>query len=413
MAAQQSMIGDAIFAALALLIAVEAIVLSLAQHILTPALRLSLRRWQAGTLTLAGACAVCAAVSVLPTPIVAVASSLLVTGGLIEYHRSLRLFRGRLLRRRDFLPLAVATVGVLDFLFVCASPALLTAVTAFVWVWAMSDCMRMIVVDGKGEAARGRYTMAGIFALAMVLTLVPASRPIFFDTMPGTRGDWRMLAAAIFLGLLPIVGATVFLLMCVDRLKSSLELAALTDHLTDLSNRRLLGTFGKDMFDRARARGTRFSVAIIDIDHFKSINDSFGHAVGDQVLVHVSQRLKESIRKSDFIARSGGEEFVVILDDPRLEDVQTTVERLRVAVECSRFPGRRGISVTISAGVATYHPADTGFDDVLQRADNAMYLAKSRGRNRVELADEPMWEEGEEGEDREAGAASAGRRGSR
>ena len=154
---------------------------------------------------------------------------------------------------------------------------------------------------------------------------------------------------------------------------------AVTDELTGLPNRRALRE-RLELLAAEAARGRRFSVAIADIDHFKRVNDTHGHAVGDQVLVAVATVLRESVRRSDLVARLGGEEFCIVQTDVDLAQMAMLTERLRFAVAAIAEP----IAVTASFGVC--HSAKTREPTaLLAAADEALYRAKGAGRNRVEL----------------------------
>ena len=155
---------------------------------------------------------------------------------------------------------------------------------------------------------------------------------------------------------------------------------AITDELTHLPNRRAL----RDRLDLLAAeahRGRRFSLAIADIDHFKKVNDTYGHAIGDDVLVAVARTLKDSIRRSDMVARLGGEEFCVLQTDIDVDVMTMLTERLRAAIEAITEP----VKITASFGVChsskTIEPTA-----LLNHADQALYIAKREGRNRVVVA---------------------------
>ena len=155
---------------------------------------------------------------------------------------------------------------------------------------------------------------------------------------------------------------------------------AVTDELTNLPNRRALRE-RLELVSAEASRGRSFSVAIADIDHFKSVNDTHGHAEGDRVLVAVARTLRECVRRGDMVARMGGEEFCVILTDLDVERMTMLTERLRAAVERASAP----ISVTASFGVC--HSSTTADPtELLHRADRALYEAKRAGRNRVQIA---------------------------
>ncbi|HSV04238.1 MAG TPA: PleD family two-component system response regulator [Phenylobacterium sp.] len=170
-----------------------------------------------------------------------------------------------------------------------------------------------------------------------------------------------------------------------DNLDQSLELAV-TDPLTGLHNRRYMQTRLDALSRRAGAGGEPVACLVIDIDHFKKVNDSFGHQVGDEVLREFALRLASNVRAIDLPVRYGGEEFVVVMPDTLLEDARRIAERIRLHVAGSPFRvlgGQELLSVTISIGVAaSLEPQDTP-QALLRRADQAMYEAKAAGRNRV------------------------------
>ena len=170
-----------------------------------------------------------------------------------------------------------------------------------------------------------------------------------------------------------------------NNLDHSLELAV-TDQLTGLHNRRYMtGQLGA-LVNRAVRGGDPVSALMIDIDHFKKINDGFGHDIGDEVLREFAVRLASNVRAIDLPCRYGGEEFVVIMPDTRLEDAEKIAERIRRHVAGSPFRvsgGAESLTVTISIGVAATAGEGDNAEALLKRADEAMYTAKSTGRNAV------------------------------
>jgi two-component system, cell cycle response regulator len=170
-----------------------------------------------------------------------------------------------------------------------------------------------------------------------------------------------------------------------NNLDHSLELAV-TDQLTGLHNRRYMtGQLGA-LVNRASRGGDPVAALMIDIDHFKKINDSFGHDIGDEVLREFAVRLASNVRAIDLPCRYGGEEFVVIMPDTRLEDAEKIAERIRRHVAGSPFRvsgGAESLTVTISIGVAATAGEGDNAEALLKRADEAMYTAKSTGRNAV------------------------------
>jgi diguanylate cyclase (GGDEF)-like protein len=167
-----------------------------------------------------------------------------------------------------------------------------------------------------------------------------------------------------------------------------LQHMALNDTLTGLPNRRYaMDRLGKE-WERAQRQGKPFLAIILDIDHFKSVNDQYGHDVGDVVLQHTAQAMKDCMRASDDVCRFGGEEFLCICPDADIEVAQTMGDRLRRAVEnnhidAAGFDGH----VTVSVGAAAYSPDCESVHAMLKLADEALYAAKEAGRNKVCIVD--------------------------
>jgi diguanylate cyclase (GGDEF)-like protein len=165
---------------------------------------------------------------------------------------------------------------------------------------------------------------------------------------------------------------------------SELEYQAATDSLTGLFNRRHFMEISNDVFASARANLLPLSIILLDIDHFKLVNDKFGHLTGDKVLVKLSEVLNTSFRLGDLCCRYGGEEFVVLLPNTDLETGLAIAERvLRHISEMQLSSGTDFFNITISAGVASREKRETNLMSLLDRADKALYQAKTMGRNRV------------------------------
>jgi len=177
----------------------------------------------------------------------------------------------------------------------------------------------------------------------------------------------------------------------VDQLRSSFEASlemAVTDQLTGLYNRRYLASHLTGMFDRAFWTGRPLSLMILDIDHFKSINDTHGHDIGDKVIQVIADRIKNSIRGIDLACRYGGEEFLVAMPDTDKDFATVVAERLRQQVAAERVTlnaGRDEISVTVSIGISSTEDGlkEDSAQRLIKRADEALYEAKNSGRNRV------------------------------
>jgi len=163
----------------------------------------------------------------------------------------------------------------------------------------------------------------------------------------------------------------------------------MTDELTGLFNRRRFGDAFRREWASARRYKTPLCLLMVDIDHFKSINDSHGHDAGDEVLREFASRVRALTRGIDVVARFGGEEIVVLMPDTQLEGVHAVAERIPERIATVRFPihrGMRAVNVTVSIGVAARKVDDATADALLKRADLALYRAKGEGRDRVVAA---------------------------
>jgi len=243
-------------------------------------------------------------------------------------------------------------------------------------------------------------------------TDTPLVRIVDEDPSAETEGDSPLVASIPFAGVQ--VGRLAFapdssdgsesahlLALVAGELGGPIRMAALMDEqqrlaaidpLTGLRNRRsFLELFGIEV-----SRSTRYSlplcVLLLDVDHFKSINDKHGHAGGDQVLAAVSALLRRQLRTSDLSARWGGEEFVIALTNTGRENAEILAERLRQAIQRLSVPhGDVTISVSVSLGLAELRPEET-LESLIDRADRAMYTAKVGGRNRLAVAEDPSSE---------------------
>ena len=155
---------------------------------------------------------------------------------------------------------------------------------------------------------------------------------------------------------------------------------ATTDHLTGLANRATMEGFLQEGLDRARKQQGALAVAVLDIDHFKQVNDALGHDVGDEVLKACAARICAALRKGDPVARWGGEEFLALLSAEDLEGAQAAVEKVKQLVAAEPIAG---CEVTVSIGVASYPTHGASVERLVRAADVALYAAKSRGRNQV------------------------------
>lgn len=217
----------------------------------------------------------------------------------------------------------------------------------------------------------------------------------FQATLDATRYRLTLLHGGTLAGVLILLWSGGFVVLRTARevdalnrhmklLNQRLEASALTDSLTGIANRMHFDRILDTAIAQAQRYGDAIALIMLDLDHFKLINDTHGHAVGDQVLQEFSRVVQTALRPSDLLARWGGEEFVVAAPRTGLEPARRLAERLRSGVQAHPFPVIG--TLTVSLGVAEYQANDTALS-LMERADAALYRAKKFGRNRVEAAD--------------------------
>jgi len=250
---------------------------------------------------------------------------------------------------------------------------------------------RMPGMDGLSCLAHLRARIDGI-ALPVIM--------VTSDESPETLNQAFQAGATDFLR--KPVTETELLARCSNLLRLRLGHLALTranaeltrlaneDSLTGTLNRRRFMEVAEAELNRARRHRRPLSFVILDIDHFKGINDTLGHAVGDAALSGLAEACRNLLRGSDVLARLGGEEFVVMLPETPIPHASEAAERLRATIAAHVVNGEGiALRITASLGVAQWDPRDVTLDGVLRRADAAMYLAKTGGRNRVVVAAPP------------------------
>lgn len=241
------------------------------------------------------------------------------------------------------------------------------------------------------RAAHGHRLAWGSVALALFLMVPRRLAPLELAVSTGLF-EFTSSLLAFLISLLMLFGLIGLrhLFQELAGQREELRLLATTDALTGLANRReFFARAGQEIL-RAQRNGGALSLLMLDLDHFKRVNDQYGHAVGDQVLQALASALQSRVRRIDLLARIGGEEFVLLMPESDREAALAAGERLRqAATELS--VGEAGVRIHLSVGVsfAAHIPADSPLDDflqaLLQEADTALYVAKQRGRNRVEV----------------------------
>lgn len=255
----------------------------------------------------------------------------------------------------------------------------------------LSQAITLFFAVGMAGSAISAYSAYRSMTLvAVALVLLPTT--LWLLTEPGN--EQRVLALVTLAFASFVVRATRELsdaLQSLLRLRRELEIehriaskAARTDELTGLNNLRAFKEQADTMFAHTQRYSLPLCALLLDIDHFKQINDTYGHAAGDQVLQVVAQRLKTALREADLCGRLGGEEFAVLLASTDLHEALLIAEKLRLAIQDIVMPMIDAtLRVTISIGVARAHEDCPDTTTLLAQADAAMYQAKSSGRNRV------------------------------
>ncbi len=208
------------------------------------------------------------------------------------------------------------------------------------------------------------------------------SRSFHASHVPAAIEPWL----GVFYGTIPVIIAALTLNLVNERLVGRLRVLAHTDELTGTLSRRALRERAPALLARQQSAGRRVAALMIDIDHFKGVNDRHGHPAGDAVLRRTAELVAMNLRSDSLVTRHGGEEFAVLLPVAGLDEARVSAERLRKAIEADvvEFDGAQ-IVVTVSVGLALVAPHEA-LDIALTRADKALYRAKNGGRNRVDIA---------------------------
>ncbi|WP_319498634.1 GGDEF domain-containing protein [uncultured Cohaesibacter sp.] len=231
------------------------------------------------------------------------------------------------------------------------------------------------VADYKGEPLRSRYMIAAVSGIAGLLCLNAAAG--FLNPPLLILDPLTVFYYVIVLNFILVVFTVVLLS---DRAHTRLQHQAHTDHLTGVSNRRSF------FMQFVEAPATEDALLLLDLDHFKQVNDSFGHVAGDVVLQVIALRIKNCLRPDDVLARYGGEEFIALLPRAGLQEANIMCERIRHAICHEPIIVRdQKIHVSASIGAAVASDADGTLQQLINAADQKLYQAKEKGRNRVEL----------------------------
>lgn len=247
-------------------------------------------------------------------------------------------------------------------------------------------CARLTFSRDEGIVGTLFWIASSLYLLMALLMLGRAFYTTQVDAMVfDSFTTWPVNAYTFMLGAVSqFFISSLFVLMLSYKLNQKLESIATIDGLTSVLNRRGLEDAAVKMQDICKRINLSMAILMIDIDHFKKVNDKYGHLTGDDVLRHLSKEIATVLRSSDVLGRYGGEEFCVFLPNTTESDAVGLAERIRAGVEASPFKnGSDAIKTTVSIGVADSVRAGYDFKGLVATADSAMYGAKNGGRNRV------------------------------
>lgn len=310
-------------------------------------------------------------------------ADLLIVGAAMVEHRGQALHWGRRPGVRGYMAGLVLTTAIVAASFLLPNGhGLRVAVVCFGCATMMFASMRLIWCHGRAgtpvfatTAAAGYALLASVLAARGVQALLVGGQTKISIDAPGHANIPFAIIVLFVCGLINLVHIRLVL----GRVLQLLGQQAQTDELTGALNRRGLLQQLQAAHAEALNGGTGYALLMVDVDHFKAVNDRHGHAQGDQVLRTVAASLRAALRSNDRLGRWGGEEFCVLLPRTSLDDAETLARRVTIQVASSET----AVPVTVSIGVSVHAPGDAELQSVIRRADDALYAAKAAGRNRV------------------------------
>lgn len=290
------------------------------------------------------------------------------------------------------MPVSFLTQPSLVFPFcICSLMTIMIFVGAALHVCSLHFIRRLIEELPPG-ASRNWWKLLSVFVLLFIVGYMG----FYLMKQGGHYSKPEMLVPVIF-----FFGAVFVLLVCFLAFHTTQELKRIwvleqeniTDPMLGIFNRRCLDRRMNQELLRAKRHDIDLAMMLVDVDHFKKVNDNWGHQIGDQALKHLADVMVRTLRQTDVIARFGGEEFVVLLPHTSSQEAAHLAERLRNSIEFTplNLVGKHGerqeLRITVSIGVTWLQPDDTEVTQLIERVDQAMYQAKQGGRNRVVCSD--------------------------
>jgi len=299
------------------------------------------------------------------------------------------LFATSFLNTKKHFPRIYKTVVLISSLFlilllisllIASKPLALLSAFALMTSFALFLIILALLALQNGNRAVVFFLIASVTA-AITASITAAS---VWGLLPYTDLSYHAVEYGMVFDTVMLALALAYLFQITEQKKLEAENMARIDPLTSLNNRRAFNEFASIIWKASYRKDNDLSLIMIDLDHFKNINDTFGHKSGDEILIQLSQLLKSENRAGDLLARWGGEEFIILLPDTSEHDAVAISERFRKKIsQLSVNIAKENISLTASFGVASKVDINESIDDLITRADNYLYHAKQTGRNRV------------------------------
>lgn len=379
-----------VFLVATLMILLNGGVLGLMHRTLAPDVQPSAFSWRVATLLQACGCILQAVQAQLPPGFVLPLANACILFGMTGYLRALRQFYGLPDRWSILWPAAIGTLGVFWFAAVQPNLGIRIVFASLALAFVMFACVYTLQRYGERQPMTSQRVQALIFLVIALLMVVRGVQTLFIPPSEASllqTGNSVRALSLVIMTTLPVIGTTAFLLMCSERIRRQWQQAASTDYLTGLANRRTVAQAGTQAFALARREGGRLSLAVLDVDHFKRINDQHGHDAGDLALKYLAEKLLAACEENDLTGRLGGEEFILLWQGADATRALRTAERLQDALRAQPLRiGDAPIALTVSIGIAVLDDSQADFDELLRQADRALYAAKAEGRDRVMMA---------------------------
>ena len=379
-----------VFLVATLMILLNGGVLGLMHRTLAPDVQPSAFSWRVATLLQACGCILQAVQAQLPTGFVLPLANACILFGMTGYLRALRQFYGLPDRWSILWPAAIGTLGVFWFAAVQPNLGIRIVFASLALAFVMFACVYTLQRYGERQPMTSQRVQALIFLVIALLMVVRGVQTLFIPPSEASllqTGNSVRALSLVIMTTLPVIGTTAFLLMCSERIRRQWQQAASTDYLTGLANRRTVAQAGTQAFALARREGGRLSLAVLDVDHFKRINDQHGHDAGDLALKYLAEKLLAACEENDLTGRLGGEEFILLWQGADATRALRSAERLQDALRAQPLRiGDAPIALTVSIGIAVLDDSQADFDELLRQADRALYAAKAEGRDRVMMA---------------------------